>query len=208
MTNHIAARAPHASITAHCLEFGTEDAQALYSLAFSFDALYFGAGLGPVFVEIATPGSPRAYAAHMPRTPEGVASKICVAPSVVAASPEFAADCLLHEMIHMWQNVTDNREPGYEGHGPKFAAKCNEIGALLGLPPVGVKGRDGLPDCAQWPLNVRPEGFYGASPRATKAVAAATKPRAKRVKKAAAKSARRIDWKKVAKALAKKYRGK
>lgn len=48
---------------------------------------------------------------------------------------------------------------------------------------MGVKGRakrgaDPLPDCAQWPLNVRPEGYYGDAPRAGKAVARATKSRA------------------------------
>jgi hypothetical protein len=81
-------------------------------------------------------------------------------------------------MIHVWQAETDNREPGYAGHGPKFAAECNRIGKALGLAEVGVKGRGGLPDCAGWPLNVRPAGYYGDAPRAVKAVAAATKVRA------------------------------
>jgi hypothetical protein len=47
---------------------------------------------------------------------------------------------------------------------PRFAAKCNQIGATLGLPPVGVKGRHGLPDCAQWPACVRPAGYYPEAP--------------------------------------------
>lgn len=102
---------------------------------------------------------------------------IRIAPSVVEAGDRLAQDVLLHEMIHVWQAETDNREPGYAGHGPKFANMCNEIGATLGLAEVGVKGRGGLPDCAQWPLNVRPEGYYGEAVRATKAVASATKAR-------------------------------
>ena len=45
----------------------------------------------------------------------------------------------------------------------------HQIGATLGLPPVGVKGRDGLPDSAHWPN--RPEGHYPPPPpkRAKKA---------------------------------------
>lgn len=105
------------------------------------------------------------------------------------AGDALAFDALLHKMVHAWQTVSDNREPGYAGHGPKFAAKCNEIGQALGLGPVGVKGRTKgrngvrLPDCAQWPLNVRPEGYYGDAPRAQKAVGRATKapaPKARR----------------------------
>jgi hypothetical protein len=42
---------------------------------------------------------------------------------------------------------------------------------VLGLAEVAPKGkRSGKPDCAQWPLNVRPLGYYGESdPRAVKA---------------------------------------
>jgi hypothetical protein len=64
-------------------------------------------------------------------------------------------------MVHAWASeVDEDLEPGYKGHGPRFAAKCNAIGATLGLPPVGVKGRGGRPDCAQWPICVRPAGYY------------------------------------------------
>src|SRR5262249_54286367 len=53
---------------------------------------------------------------------------------------------------------------GYKGHGPVFAGECNRIGAALGLPrvrPAKARGKDGhLPSCAQWPHNVRPEGYY------------------------------------------------
>jgi hypothetical protein len=77
-------------------------------------------------------------------------------------------------MIHAWQHEIDHdREDGYRGHGPKFARECNRIAAMLYppvpvpadaevivVPPVGVKGREGLPDCAHWPMSVRPPGYY------------------------------------------------
>lgn len=177
---YLMARAPHATMSSHVADHGDAQARELYQAARELDALHFGGALGPVFLEIAAPASPTALATHQPRTPEGVACVVRIAPSVVDAGMALAKDALLHEMIHVWQAMTGNREPGYAGHGPKFAAECNRIGALLGLPEVGVKGRGGLPDCAQWPLNVRPEGYYGEAPRATKAVARATKARAAR----------------------------
>jgi|SRR5947209_4974716 len=77
----------------------------------------------------------------------------------------FAADIMLHEMIHQWQQeVTGKVEPSYKGHGPAFRDKCNEIGALIGLEPVRVAKARGklrsLPSCAHWPHCVRPEEFY------------------------------------------------
>jgi hypothetical protein len=41
-----------------------------------------------------------------------------------------------------------------------FAGVCNRIGEALGVGKVGVKGRDGLPDCSYWPMCVRPDGYY------------------------------------------------
>jgi hypothetical protein len=85
----------------------------------------------------------------------------------VRGNPEgcfrFTADVLMHEMIHQWQQeVTRKTEEPYHGHGPGFAAKCNEIGEALGLPPVVARNRKGsrLPRCAQWPHNVRPPEYH------------------------------------------------
>lgn len=201
MTN--ANNSVHTAMAASVQTAGIDQSKAIYALAARFNQDFFSGQL-TLMVEITAPASPRAMATHQPRTPEGVECVIRIAPSVVDAGENLMADVLLHEMIHVWQATTDNREPGYAGHGPKFAAECNRIGALLGLPPVGVKGRDGLPDCAQWPLNVRAGSYYGAAPRATKAVATATKaPRTKVAKKA---PARRINWKLVAKHLARKLK--
>lgn len=173
--SHLEARNPHRAVAAHVAEFGDDTAKALYLEAIKLNALYFGGKLGDILIEIAAPASPAALATHQPRTPEGLACVIRIAPSVVACGPNLANDALLHEMIHVWQTETDNREPGYQGHGPKFAGKCNEIGAVLGLEPVVHRARDGQKDCAQWPLNVRPEGYYGEGKRAVKAVTRARK---------------------------------
>jgi hypothetical protein len=75
----------------------------------------------------------------------------------------FVADVLLHEALHQWQTeVAGDDEDSYHGHGPKFTAKANEIGAALGLPAVVVRNRRGsrLPRSAQWPHNVRPADYY------------------------------------------------
>jgi hypothetical protein len=186
----LSARAPQLAFRDHVAEHGSEAARKLYILALEYDLVYFGGRLGNLMIEIASPASPSALATHEPSSPEGVACVIRIARSVVEAGEALAADALLHEMVHVFQTATDAREPGYQGHGPGFAAKCNEIGAQLGLPPVGVKGRAkrgqaALPDCAQWPLNVRPEGYYGDAPRAGKAVARATKARKPRAAKSA-----------------------
>src|SRR3972149_3163253 len=176
-------RAVHTAMAASVKANGLDCSKALYEAAARFNETYFGGHLTALLVEITAPASPRAYATHQPRTPEGVDCVIRIAPSVIEAGTNLSLDALLHEMIHVWQSETDNREDGYAGHGPKFAAECNRIGAMLGLPEVGVKGRDGKPDCAQWPLTVRPEGYYGAAPRAVKAVAAASKVRTPRAPK-------------------------
>jgi hypothetical protein len=206
-TQIIATRAVHRALAASVELQGIDQARALYAAAREFNAAYFAGSLLPVAVMIAAPASPRALATHEHRTPEGVDSLVKIAPSVVDASALLALDVLLHEMVHIACHEQGDDEPGYQGHGPVFAAKCNAIGAVLGLAPVGVKGRDGLPDCAQWPLNVRPEGFYGEAPLAAKAWARSNKrPAPRPARKPAKKAAKRIDWKKVAKALAKKYR--
>lgn len=173
----IASRAVHTAMAMSVQTRGEPCAVRLYETARQHNETHFGGQLTAILVEITAPASPRALATHQPKTPEGVDCVIRIAPGVVEAGERLAADVLLHEMVHVWQAETDNREPGYAGHGPKFAAKCNEIGKALGLPEVGVKGRKGMPDCAGWPINVRPEGYYGDAPRAAKAVSKASKAR-------------------------------
>ena len=46
------------------------------------------------------------------------------------------AGTLLHEMVHQWIDATTGDRDDNHRHGPKFTAKCNEIGARLGLADV------------------------------------------------------------------------
>jgi hypothetical protein len=91
----------------------------------------------------------------------------------------FAEDVLLHEMVHQWSYenfpipVLVRESENYNGHGPIFAEKANEIGARLGLPPVGrfnkTKRNKGLPLPTTWPHIVRSrEHYLGAYVPATR----------------------------------------
>jgi len=70
-------------------------------------------------------------------------------------------------MIHQYhQEITEQNDGSYSGHGPAFSAKANEIGKALGLPPVGRtrNKRDhsekGLQSPSQWPHDVRDPDYY------------------------------------------------
>lgn len=153
-------RAPHRATAAIVEMSGHDGVKAVYAAFAEFNARFFGGLLASPLVLVTLVNS-RAYGDYIARDVHGLESRIRVSPGVFRKGAAFVLDVLLHEMIHAWaQEVAGDLERGYRGHGPKFAAKCNEIGAALGLPPVGVKGRDGKPDCAYWPLNVRPEGYY------------------------------------------------
>jgi hypothetical protein len=198
----VTSRAVHSAMAATVQAAGLDVAREIYETARQFNDQFFGGMLTALLVEITAPASPRALATHEPRTPEGVDCVIRIAPSVVADGPLTWKDVLLHEMIHVWQTEADKREPGYAGHGPEFAAKCNEIGAKLGLGQVGVKGRGGLPDCAQWPLNVRPAGYYGESGRGAKVASKSSGAGSTRTRKPRAPKAAPAPVDKVAQAVA------
>jgi len=157
-----ALRAPHHA-TAEVVELaGSEVAKMLYAAFRMYNAKHFDGELAQGLVLITNTGSSRTWGDYCARDVHGIDSRIRIAPKTLTRGERFAVDVLLHEMIHAWQSeIVEDTEDGYRGHGPGFAAKCNEIGAALGLPPVGVKGRDGLPNCAHWPLCVRPDGYYG-----------------------------------------------
>jgi len=78
----------------------------------------------------------------------------------------FILEVLFHEIVHEWQHeIAEKPEHRYGGHGRLFAAKCNDTGAVLGLPRVVAKPRKNSkdsPSCAYWPHNVRPDGYYCA----------------------------------------------
>lgn len=149
---------------------GTEHAKFLYVAFEVLNRAFFGAALPPATLLWTTPSSPRAYADHIPADEHGIRFRIRVSPSIKKYGARFVLDVVLHEMVHAaCAHIEGDSEHGYKGHGPKFAARCNAIGALLRLGDVSAKGRGGKPDCAQWPLNVRPLGYYGENdPRTVK----------------------------------------
>jgi hypothetical protein len=155
-------RRPHKATRAVVEVLGQPAPKALYVAFDAFNAEHFAGRLGAPLIFITPPSSPRALGDYITRDEHGLRSRIRLAPAAARKGERFMMDVLLHEMIHAWASeVEGDMEPGYRGHGPKFAAKCNAIGKLLGLGEVGVKGRGGLPDCAQWPMCVRPAGYYG-----------------------------------------------
>lgn len=129
--------------------------RALYAAYEQFNREHFDEKLGAPLILIGACSSPRALGDYIGQDVHGLESRIRIAERAVSGGIDYATWVLLHEMIHAWCNEQmGDPERGYRGHGPKFAAKCNEIGARFGFAPVGVKGRKGLPDCAHWPFNV------------------------------------------------------
>lgn len=157
----VSMRAPHRA-TAKVVELaGQPFARLLYSAFTQYNDKFFGGLLGQALVLVTPPRTPRALGDYIKRDEHGLESRIRIAPNALERGELFCLDVLLHEMVHAWQEeVAEDGEDGYRGHGPKFAAACNAIGKLLGLPEVGVKGRDGKPNCAHWPMCVRPAKYY------------------------------------------------
>ena len=147
-------------------------------------AALFDGRILAAMVLLTPPSSARALADYVPKDPHGIVSRIRIAPSVAnLGCLRYLSDVLLHEMVHAWCNeVEADPEVSYRGHGPKYTARANAIGAVLGLPKVFVKGRipeaeaaavaeamkdrggEGAepPDSARWPLCVRPADYYAA----------------------------------------------
>jgi hypothetical protein len=156
----------------------------LYFLWLQWNQDYFGGALITPYVMFAVPRCPQALGDYARVSGFGGHGQVRLRPSLltglhpsVRAGDKYAegrflfvADVFLHETIHQWQHeILGDLEDGYHGHGPKFGDKCNEIGALLGLPPVRTskaRGKDKhLPSCAYWPHCVRPADYYqGAYP--------------------------------------------
>lgn len=138
------------------VDAGGEDApRELYRIFDMWNAKHFGGKLRPAVLWITPTSSARALADYAGKDPHGIRSVVRIAPRVLGDGLNFAGHVLLHEMVHAYvREVLEASEPGYRGHGPIFAAECNRIGAFYAWAEVGVKGRGGKPDCAQWPLNV------------------------------------------------------
>jgi hypothetical protein len=140
---------------------GAPIVRMLYAYYCAFNALFFLNALPDCTILLSPPSSPRALGDHCATDEHGLKYRVRIAPSLARRGELWIADVLLHELVHVACAKAGEDEPGYKGHGPKFAARCNAIGAIIGLAPVGVLGRGGLPNCAQWPTNVRPAGYYG-----------------------------------------------
>jgi len=179
MISNQAARAVHRSLSAVVTTNGSDAPRELYAAFAQFNAEHFGGKLGAPFVFIGACSSPRSLGDYIGQDVHGIESRIRISERAVGRGLDFARWVLLHEMVHAWQSEIDgNPEHGYRGHGPSFAAKCNEIGEKLGFARVGVKGRDGLPDCARWPMNVLPDAMRPAPPEPKKDEKPAKKKRA------------------------------
>jgi hypothetical protein len=144
-----------------------------------WNAAHFGRALVTPYLLLTGPSNPRAYGDYGRVSCFGGYGQTRIRPTLLTgehphrrAGEQFAAgrflfvaDVFLHESVHQYQHeVLNDLAPGYKGHGPRFAAKCNEIGAALGLPsvrPAKARGKNkNLPSCAQWPHNVRPADYY------------------------------------------------
>jgi len=158
-------------------EWHREHLGDLYKFWNSWNEEFFESKMQPPYILLATPSCTRAEGDCAMRSGFGGLSQIRIRPSLVTGTHprllpghtlegrrRYVRDVLLHEMIHQWQQErTGILERSYHGHGPSFRDKCNEIGRKMGLPPVGTKTRGGvltLPNCAHWPSNVRPTGYY------------------------------------------------
>jgi hypothetical protein len=151
----------------------------LYTLWDDWNARFFQGRLAPPYILFSPPESARAYGDCAGVSSFGGRAQIRIRPSLLTGThrhlrggdefaegrARFVADVLLHECVHQWHfEITGQTEDSYHGHGPAFAAMCNQIGAALGLPPVRAMKRRGkdkdLPSCAQWPICVRHPIYY------------------------------------------------
>jgi hypothetical protein len=154
------ARAPHRATRAVVENEGQAFVPRLYAAFDAFNARHFAGRLEAPLI-LVTPTAPRSRGDYQAKDVHGLQSLIRLHPFTCAMGELFALDVLLHEMVHAWSHeIAHESEDGYEGHGPKFASKCNVIGEQLGLPRVSPKGRQGLANCSRWPVCVRPPGYY------------------------------------------------
>jgi hypothetical protein len=152
-------RRPHRELRRLVKRAGGDEARTLYAYFGEFNRRYFGGKLGDPMILISPPSSPRAEGSYSKRDAHGLQSRILIAPATMRRGMRVALACLLHEMVHAWcWEVLLDEEPGYKGHGPLFAAKCNEIGAQLGVPEVAPKGRNHKARAEDWPELPRIEG--------------------------------------------------
>lgn len=140
----------------HVEEHGTDAPRELYEAFDEFNREHFDASLAVPLILISAPASPRALGSYHPTDAHGVQSRITIPERTIKKGE--GHDTLLHEMVHQWcHEIKGADEAKWKGHGPIFAAKCNEIGQVLKVPEVFVRGkRKGKPDPSNWPHRVWP----------------------------------------------------
>src|SRR5262249_50998566 len=128
---------------------------------------------------LAEPKCPKALGDHSFYSGWGSKHQIRIRPSILDGSHPIVQsgdayaegrlllvlDIAIHETCHQYATeVLKQPETVYRGHGPVFRDLCNRIGEQMGLQPVRAakaRGRDrDLPSCAEWPICVRPKGYY------------------------------------------------
>lgn len=148
-------------------EHGDEVPRVLHAAFAIFNELHFGGRLGPALILVTPPGSPRAAGDYTPRTAEGFHSRIRLPLRTLERHGwrELLAT-LVHEMVHAACHELDaDSEPGYKGHGPKFCARANVIGAVYGWPECAPRGRGGKAKAATWPPLERLDDEPAPSPK-------------------------------------------
>ncbi len=156
------ARRAHRETRRLVMRDGADAPRLLYEAFDAYNAAHFGGQLGAPMIWISQTSSPRALGDYTSRDVHGLQSRIRIAPATWKRGTKRALAVLLHEMVHAWcAEVLKDGEPGYKGHGPLFAAKCNEIGREYGWPECSPKGRGGKTRAECWPVVQLDENDHG-----------------------------------------------
>ena len=185
MSNPIAVSDKETSLRKNIFEFQMYDSDGPYSKILQrmakawleFNKDYFNDSLTNAFISVTPPVSRRALADCAKESGYGGKHQIRFLPSVINGTYDrfnpshafenrwlYIVDILLHEQIHQYvHEIFNNYSKSYGGHGDAFTDLANQIGDALGLPHVDKRRRKdkSLPISSQWPMCVRPEGYYG-----------------------------------------------
>lgn len=157
----------------------------LYEYWDEISCKYFDGVLFPPVILLDEPGATNSYGECSTESGFGGSNQIQVRPSILDGTLQdlkygtreplglmrFAEHVLLHETVHQWafecmpRGAVIAESDNYNGHGPIFSTKANEIGKKLGYPTVRrtnkARGKDkDLPSPSQWPHNVCPPDYY------------------------------------------------
>ena len=142
-----------------------------------FNDRYFDGSLTPAFIAITAPKVSKAYADCSLWSSYGGKHQIRIKETVIEGTHNdfnpnhaienrllFILDVLLHEQIHQFLfEIKEDYSKAHKRHGGNYPVIANQIGDQLGLPHVFERTRKdkSLPIASQWPMCVRPAGYYG-----------------------------------------------